>query len=172
MASELRYLQQRYAESTFNKTWKGRLFSLMRNATGFYCIFRSIIVRPYDRVHGPSHKTNSSRQSLSNILLPAPRANTPTDSRRSPDILASTLQLFIPNASPTTEENSSYATHQVNLAFVGAIIIGSTQRILHGAARVLHGHACIMKLGRLTRSTRACAINGMSELVISSGLQH
>ena len=67
---------------------------------GFYCIFRSLIVRPYDHVHHPSHKTNSSHQSLSNILLPAPHANTATDSRRSPDILASTLLLLIPNASP------------------------------------------------------------------------
>jgi len=118
MASELRYLQQRFAESTFNKTWKGRLFSLMRNATGFYCIFRSLI-------------------SLSNILLPAPRANTATDSHRSPDILASTLLLLIPNASPTTEANLRYATQQVNLGFVGAVIIGSIQRVLHGAARAL-----------------------------------
>jgi len=81
---------------------------------------------------------SSAVLSLSNIHLPAPHSNMPTDSRHFPDILASTLQLFIPNASPTTEANSSYATHQVNLAFVRAIIIGSTQRILHGAARVLH----------------------------------
>ena len=137
MASELRYLQQRYAESTFNRTWKGRLFSLMRNATGFYCMFRSLIVRPYDHVHDPAHKTNSSHQSLSNILLPAPHANTPTDSRHSPDILASSLLLLVPNSSPTTEANLRYATHQVNLGFVGAVIIGSIQRVLHGAARAL-----------------------------------
>ena len=50
MASELRYLQQRYDESTFNRTWKGQSFILMRHATGFYCIFRSLIVSFYDRV--------------------------------------------------------------------------------------------------------------------------
>jgi len=137
MASEHRYLQQRYAESTFNRTWKGQSFGLMRNATGFYCIFRGLIVRPYDHIYDPSHKTNSSRQSLSNILFPAPHANTPTDSRRSPDILASILLLLIPNPSPPTEANLRYATHQVNLGFVGAVIIGSIQQVLHGAARAL-----------------------------------
>ena len=45
MASELRFLHQRYAESTFDRTWWGRLFVLVRHATGFYCIFRALIVR-------------------------------------------------------------------------------------------------------------------------------
>ena len=45
VASELRYLEQRYAEATFDKTWQGRLFVLMHHATGFYCIFRSFVVR-------------------------------------------------------------------------------------------------------------------------------
>jgi Abscisic acid G-protein coupled receptor len=31
----------------------------------------------------------------------------------------------------------TYATHQVNLAVVGAIIVGSIQRVLYGAARAL-----------------------------------
>jgi hypothetical protein len=44
MSSELRYLQQRYAQETFDKTWQGRIFVLMRHATGFYCIFRSVAV--------------------------------------------------------------------------------------------------------------------------------
>ncbi|KAH9996402.1 Abscisic acid G-protein coupled receptor-domain-containing protein [Russula compacta] len=118
MASELRYLQQRYAESTFNRTWQGRLFVLMRHATGFYCIFRSLI-------------------SLSNILLPAPHPTTPTDSRSSPDLLASTLILLIPHPSPATEAKLTYATRQLNLVLIGAIIIGSIRRVMHGAARAL-----------------------------------
>ena len=56
MASELRYLQQRYDELTFNRTWKGQSFILMRHATGFYCIFRSLIVSFYDRVRDFSRK--------------------------------------------------------------------------------------------------------------------
>jgi len=115
MASELRFLQQRYAESTFNKTWQGRLFVLMRHATGFYCIFRSLI-------------------SLSNILLPP---TTTPDSRPSQDLLASTLLLLIPHPSPTTQANVTYATRQVNLAIVGAVVFGSIRRVLHSAARAL-----------------------------------
>ena len=58
MASELRYLQQRYDESTFNRTWKGQLFILMRHATGFYGIFRSLIVSFYDHIRDFSQNLN------------------------------------------------------------------------------------------------------------------
>jgi len=118
MHSELRYLQQRYAESTFNRSWQGRFFAVMRHATGFYCIFRSLI-------------------SLSNILLPVPTSITPTDSPPSQDLLASTLLLLIPHPSPATEANLIYTTRQANLVLVGAIIIGSVRRVLQGAARAL-----------------------------------
>lgn len=47
------------------------------------------------------------------------------------------LFLLIPNPSPTTKANLIYAMHQANLALVGAIIVGSIQRVLHGAARAL-----------------------------------
>jgi len=114
-ASELRFLQQRYAESTFSKTWQGRLFVLMRHATGFYCIFRSLI-------------------SLSNIFLPSP---TSPDSRPSQDLLASTLLLLIPHPSLATQASVTYATRQVNLALVGAVVLGSIRRVLQGAARAL-----------------------------------
>lgn len=113
MASELRYLQQRYAEATFDRTWQGRLFVLMRHATGFYCIFRSLV-------------------SLSNIFLPASHPTAPR-----PDLLASTLLRFVPHPSLVTEANITYATRQANLVLVGAIIIGSIRRVLHGAARAL-----------------------------------
>jgi hypothetical protein len=33
--------------------------------------------------------------------------------------------------------NITYATRQVNLVLVGAVIIGSIRRVLHGAARAL-----------------------------------
>ena len=55
MDSELRYLQQRYAEATFDRTWQGFLFVLMRHATGFYCIFRSLIVCSRTVTPHPSH---------------------------------------------------------------------------------------------------------------------
>ncbi|KAH9985916.1 Abscisic acid G-protein coupled receptor-domain-containing protein [Russula vinacea] len=118
MTSRLGFLQQRYAESTFDRTWQGRLFVLMRHVTGFYCIFRTLI-------------------SLSNIFLPAHHHTTPTESHPSPDLLASALLLLIPHASPATEVNVTYATRQVNLVLVGAVIIGSIRRVLHGAARAL-----------------------------------
>ncbi|KAI9435725.1 Abscisic acid G-protein coupled receptor-domain-containing protein [Lactarius indigo] len=118
MASELRYLQQRYAEATFDRTWQGRLFVLMRHATGFYCIFRSLV-------------------SLSNVFLPASRPTTPSDPRPGHDLLASTLLLLVPHSSPLTEANITYATRQANLVLVGAIIIGSIRRVLRGAARAL-----------------------------------
>ncbi|KAH9175742.1 Abscisic acid G-protein coupled receptor-domain-containing protein [Lactarius sanguifluus] len=118
MASELRYLQQRYAEATFDRTWQGRLFVLMRHATGFYCIFRSLV-------------------SLSNVFLPAAHPTTPSDPRPGHDLLASTLLLLVPHPSPTTEANIIYATRQANLVLIGAIIIGSIRRVLRGAARAL-----------------------------------
>jgi len=118
MASELRFLHQRYAESTFDRTWWGRLFVLVRHATGFYCIFRALI-------------------SLSNILLPAPTPATLTDSPQSPDLIASTLVLLIPHPSPATEANLIYATRQMNLVLIGAVIIASIRRVLQGAARAL-----------------------------------
>ncbi|KAF8498210.1 hypothetical protein F5888DRAFT_1634124 [Russula emetica] len=118
MASELRLLHQRYAESTFDRTWRGRLFVLIRHATGFYCIFRALI-------------------SLSNILLPAPTPTTLTDSPQSPDLIASTLVLLIPHPSPATEANLIYATRQMNLVLVGVVIIASIRRVLQGAARAL-----------------------------------
>jgi hypothetical protein len=129
MASELRYLQQRYAEATFDRTWQGRLFVLMRHATGFYCIFRSLVVR--SRKH-TLHAFSHSRQSLSNIFLPASHPTAPR-----PDLLASTLLRFVPHPSLVTEANITYATRQANLVLVGAIIIGSIRRVLHGAARAL-----------------------------------
>jgi len=76
-----------------------------------------------------------SCQSLSNIFVPVPHTKTPTDS--SPDLLASALLLLIPNPSPTTEANVIYAMHQVNLVIIGAVIVCSIQRVLHGAARAL-----------------------------------
>ncbi|KAI9454650.1 Abscisic acid G-protein coupled receptor-domain-containing protein [Lactarius psammicola] len=118
MASELRYLQQQYDEATFDRTWQGRLFVLMRHATGFYCIFRSLV-------------------SLSNVFLPASHPTTPSDPHPGHHLLASTLLLLIPHPSPVTEANITYATRQANLVLVGAIIIGSIRRVLHGAARAL-----------------------------------
>ncbi|KAH9067998.1 Abscisic acid G-protein coupled receptor-domain-containing protein [Lactarius deliciosus] len=118
MASELRYLQQRFAEAAFDRTWQGRLFVLMRHATGFYCIFRSLV-------------------SLSNVFLPAPHPTTPSDPRPGHDLLASTLFLLVPQPSPTTEANIIYATRQANLVLIGVIIIGSIRRVLRGAARAL-----------------------------------
>ncbi|KAH9969412.1 Abscisic acid G-protein coupled receptor-domain-containing protein [Lactifluus volemus] len=112
MASELRYLQQRYAQETFDKTWQGRIFVLMRHATGFYCIFRSLA-------------------SFSNILLPASQPITLTDSP------PSVLLRLISRPSSTTEANLAYATRQANLVLVGAVIIGSIRRVLYGAARAL-----------------------------------
>ncbi|KAH9034234.1 Abscisic acid G-protein coupled receptor-domain-containing protein [Lactarius pseudohatsudake] len=118
MASELRYLQQQYAEATFDRTWQGRLFVLMRHATGFYCIFRSLV-------------------SLSNVFLPAAHPTTPSDPRPGHDLLASTLLLLVPHPSSTTEANIIYGTRQANLVLIGAIIIGSIRRVLRGAARAL-----------------------------------
>jgi hypothetical protein len=135
MASNLGFLQQRYAESTFDRTWQGRLFVLMRHVTGFYCIFRALIVRSC--ISCALLPLNQHCQSLSNILLPVPHPTTPTESRPSPDLLASALLLLIPHASPATEMNVTYATRQVNLVLVGAVIIGSIRRVLHGAARAL-----------------------------------
>jgi hypothetical protein len=45
MASKLKFLQQRYAESSFDRTWQGRIFVLTLHVIGFYCIFRALIVR-------------------------------------------------------------------------------------------------------------------------------
>jgi len=82
-------------------------------------------------------KINLSCQSLSNIFIPTPDPKTPTDSSPSPDLLVSALLLLIPNPSPTTEANVTYAIHQVNLVIIGAVIVGSIQRVLQGAARAL-----------------------------------
>ena len=138
MASELRFLHQRYAESNFDRTWQGRLFVLVRHATGFYCIFRALIVRsciPYTVFL--LMKPNLHYQSLSNILLPTPTPETLTDSPQSLDLIASTLVLLIPHPSPATEANIIYATRQMNLVLVGAVIIASIRRVLQGAARAL-----------------------------------
>ena len=97
-----------------------------------YCTFLRSIMLPT-----PSGKLNQICQSLSNFLLPVPTPTTPTDSRASPDLIASTLLLLIPHPSPTTEVNVTYATRQVNLVLVGAVIIGSIRRVLQGAARAL-----------------------------------
>ena len=43
----------------------------------------------------------------------------------------------IPHPSPTTEVNVTYATRQVNLVLVGAVIIGSIRHVLQRAARAL-----------------------------------
>ncbi|KAF8268024.1 Abscisic acid G-protein coupled receptor-domain-containing protein [Lactarius quietus] len=118
MTSELRDLQQRYAEAAFDRTWQGHLFVLMRHATGFYCIFRSLV-------------------SLSNVFLPASHPTTSSDPHPGHDLLASTLLLLVPHPSPITEANITYATRQANLVLVGAIIIGSIRRVLQGAARAL-----------------------------------
>ena len=82
-------------------------------------------------------KLKLSCQSISNIVIPSPHSETSTDSSTSPDLLASALLLLIPNPSSTTKANVTYAMHQVNLAIVGAVIVGSIQRVLHGAARAL-----------------------------------
>jgi hypothetical protein len=100
----------------------------------------SFVVSSYVIVHrSPTTliKSNQLCQSLSNILLPAPHPTTPTDSRSSPDLLASTLILLIPHQSPATEAKLTYATRQLNLVLIGAIIIGSIRRVMHGAARAL-----------------------------------
>ena len=131
MASELRYLQQRYAEAAFDRTWQGHFFVLMRHATGFYYIFRSLVVRTYNRVPSLT-QLPPRRQSLSNIFIPATHPTTPR-----PDLLASTLLRFVPHPSLVTEANITYATRQANLVLVGAIIIGSIRRVLHGVARAL-----------------------------------
>lgn len=130
MASELRYLQQRYTEAAFDRTWQGHFFVLMRHATGFYCVFRSLVVR-YLHLR-PFSYTHSRPKSLSNIFLPASHPTTPR-----PDLLASTLLRFVPHPSLVTEANITYATRQANLVLVGAIIIGSIRRVLQGAARAL-----------------------------------
>src|ERR1700761_381283 len=112
MASELRYLQQRYAEASFDRTWQGRLFVLIRHATGFYCIFRSLVVR-FSRVHAPVYL--SQLQFLSNIFLPASHTTTPSgDPGLAPNLLTSTL----PSSSPITEANITYATRQANLVLL------------------------------------------------------
>ena len=60
-------------------------------------------------------------------------------SRTSSSLLPRYSRLHPPtaNPSPTTEANLRYATHQVNLGLVGAVIIGSIQQVTHGAARAL-----------------------------------
>lgn len=76
MASELRYLQQRYAEAIFDRTPQGRLYVLMRHATGFYCIFRSLVVRLHWPPSHPSHNcfsTSPSRTSFSQPHTQPPR---------------------------------------------------------------------------------------------------
>ena len=86
----------------------------------------------------PSHALSSAK-SLSNIFLPASHPTTPSDSdpRPGPNLLATTLLLLVPHPSPATKANIIYATRQANLVLVGAIIIGSIRRVLHGAARAL-----------------------------------
>lgn len=90
---------------------------------------------PYIVYHTPLIR--STQQSISNILLPVPTPTTLTDSRTSPDLIASTLLRLIPHPSPATEVNVIYATRQVNLVLVGAVIIGSIRRVMQGAARAL-----------------------------------
>ncbi len=82
-------------------------------------------------------KPNRHYQSLSNIVLPAPTPTALTDSPQSLDLITSTLLLLIPHSSPATEANLTYATHQMNLVLVGAVIIASIRRVLQGAARAL-----------------------------------
>ena len=97
----------------------------------------SYVLAKYSMYPTPSDNPNQLSQSLSNILLPVPTPTTPTDSHPSPDLIASTLLLLIPHPSPATEVNVTYATRQVNLVLVGAVIIGSIRRVLQGAARAL-----------------------------------
>lgn len=79
-----------------------------------------------------------ARQSLSNVFLPASHPTTPSDDPHpGHDILASILLLLVPHPSPATEANIVSATRQANLVLVGAIIVGSIRRVLHGAARAL-----------------------------------
>ena len=123
MASELRYLQQRYAEATFiDRTWQGRLFVLMRHVTEFYCIFHSFVVRFLVATHAPMYFSQPELQSLSNVFLPASRLTTLSgDPEPAPDLLASTLLLLVPHSSsPITETNITYAMRQENLVLVGA----------------------------------------------------
>lgn len=103
----------------------GVLLHLPRSHRTFLCI------------RHPTPSDINTCQSLSNIFLPATHPSSPTDSRPSPDLLASILLLLIPHPSPATEVNITYATRQVNLVLVGAVIIGSIRRVLHGAARAL-----------------------------------
>ena len=131
MASELRYLQQPYAEATFDRTWQGLLFVLMHHATGFYCIFRTLVVR-FSRGNACTHVLLTATVPFERLLPTSHPTNPSGDPESAPDlrVLESMLVLLVPHSSsPITEANITYATRQANLVLVGTIITSSIQCI-------------------------------------------
>ncbi len=99
MSSELIYMQQQYAEATFDRTWQGRLFVLMRHVTGFYCIFRSFVVRS-------CALTNCS------ILLMPSLLQSPSRTSSSPPRTQPPHLILIPVRAPISSRlPSSYSCH-------------------------------------------------------------
>ncbi|KAI0315320.1 Abscisic acid G-protein coupled receptor-domain-containing protein [Amylostereum chailletii] len=124
MASQVRWLRQQYAEASFDRTWQGQFYGLLRRATGIYVLFRSFT-------------------SLANIILPVtPKTNASSDSNY-PDLLTSILT-FLLSILPidlatlsAAQEGIPSVLRQINLLVVGIIIWSSLRRVLRGVTRAL-----------------------------------
>jgi hypothetical protein len=164
MASKLAFLQQRYAESTFDRTWQGRLFVLMRHLTGFYCIFRTLIVRPcipctlvHDKLtqtlsvplkHLPSRPPPYHPDRVSPIPR-SPRLRPPTTHTAHINRNRGECHLCDPSGEPRPCWRRHHRLHPACPAW--------------RSARA-SCHPRVTKSRRLARFARACAINGTCPL--------
>jgi hypothetical protein len=148
MASELRYLQQWYAEATFD-----------RAACSFSCVTRPSFlvysaILSYVLVHVTDVLLKATFAFLSVPLEHPPSASPPT--------IPSNPFLLVPHLSPVTESNITYATCQASLVLVARSSLapfGAFCKELRGPPR----HTSISesrRVARIARASAGCAVDG------------
>lgn len=166
MASKLEFLQQRHAESTFDRTWQGRIFVLMRHVTGFYCIFRALIVRSWYIVYPtPSDKT---KPTLSVALKHLPSRHPPFHADR-PSPIPGSPRLH-PATTDTTPITCSRGEHHLCDSSGEPRACWRRHHRLHPACPAWRSarascHPRVTKSRRFARFARACAINGTCSVI-------
>ncbi|VDB92246.1 unnamed protein product [Peniophora sp. CBMAI 1063] len=149
MLADLQQLQERRVAETFDRTFTGALYVLLRRATGIYCIFRGFT-------------------SIMNLVLPSPTSSGPGAGY--PDVLTSLLTSVIgslPFSQATVsalEEQVPWTIRQLNLIVVGAIILSSLRRVLV-ALRIVSGRGRGASTGGVLVLAQVMGIYFLSTLV-------
>lgn len=139
MSRNLETLKERQADAKFSRTIGGRIFNWGGRLFAIYCIFRILNVSDFSAgFNCYTHSGSVHRQSLVNLVVPAPPTTNPRQTSRSVDMLSIGLAKLLSLLSSVHLEEDGVAviSRQISLGLVGVIILSSIRLVLRGVARV------------------------------------